>query len=221
MMTKLLAITLVLLGFTVQINAQKQSSLLWEISGNGLKKKSYLYGTMHVSNKIAFHLGDTFFLALDQADMVCLESDPGSWISEMYNSENMSRFSGSYNYGDGNFYEKLVKFDEPEKKDLEKSLNVNNDLDVYGFDIDDQWSTHDDSVNDKSAEISTAVRSQSSGKHFSMIEKESEDHDLKELFESHDFQRQNDKQSLFEGVNASWHFAHDLAPPGVRFVFES
>lgn len=44
------------------VSAQKNyQSLLWQISGKGLKKPSYLYGTMHVSNKIAFNLGDSFF----------------------------------------------------------------------------------------------------------------------------------------------------------------
>ena len=46
--------------------------LLWEISGNGLDKPSYLYGTMHVSKKVAFHLSDTFFIALKNVDKVAL-----------------------------------------------------------------------------------------------------------------------------------------------------
>ncbi len=35
--------------------AHPQSSLLWEISGNGLKSPSYLYGTVHSSDSRAFH----------------------------------------------------------------------------------------------------------------------------------------------------------------------
>ena len=42
------------------IIAQEENSLLWEISGNGLEESSYLYGTMHVSQKIAFRLDDVF-----------------------------------------------------------------------------------------------------------------------------------------------------------------
>ena len=61
--------------------------LLWEISGNGLEKPSYLYGTMHVSNKIAFHLSDTFFVALKNVDMVALESNPATWMEDMLASE--------------------------------------------------------------------------------------------------------------------------------------
>lgn len=60
--------------------AKKYPSLLWEISKPGLKKKGYLYGTMHVSRKLAFRLSDTFFLSLSAADVVALETDPGEWI---------------------------------------------------------------------------------------------------------------------------------------------
>jgi len=123
---------LVLSGLTFDVNAQEQSSLLWEISGNGLKKKSYLYGTMHVSNKIAFHLGDTFFMALDKSELVCLESDPGKWIEEMYSSDfggaSLNSFSNYYGYYKDNFYENLVNFDEPEKKDLENALREKHSL---------------------------------------------------------------------------------------------
>src|SRR5262245_32558206 len=62
-------------------------SLFWEISGNGLKKSSYLYGTMHVSDRVAFHLNDSFFIALKSVDVVALESNPETWMTEMYDVE--------------------------------------------------------------------------------------------------------------------------------------
>lgn len=58
---------------------KKYPSLLWEITGNGLKKPSYLFGTMHVSDKLAFHLGDTFYNAIKSAEVVALETNPESW----------------------------------------------------------------------------------------------------------------------------------------------
>ena len=63
---KKLSLLLFIHLFVSAINAQvKQgNSLFWEISGNGLSKPSYLYGTMHVSSKTAFHLTDSFFVAL-------------------------------------------------------------------------------------------------------------------------------------------------------------
>ncbi|MEG3655992.1 TraB/GumN family protein [Arenibacter palladensis] len=62
--------------------AQEENSLLWEISGNNLKKSSYLYGTMHVSQKIAFRLDDVFYEALDKSEIVALESDPDTWLDD-------------------------------------------------------------------------------------------------------------------------------------------
>lgn len=55
------------------VKKKKYPSLLWEISGNGLKKSSYLFGTMHVSSKMAFHLADSFYIGLRNADMVALK----------------------------------------------------------------------------------------------------------------------------------------------------
>src|SRR5688500_6581117 len=61
----------------------KYPSLLWEISGKGLKKPSYLFGTMHVSSKLAFHLSDSFYLAIKNADVVALETNPEFWQKDM------------------------------------------------------------------------------------------------------------------------------------------
>ena len=82
-----LCLALILFLSAFSITAQnKQKGLLWQISGNGLKKPSYVYGTMHVSQKIAFHLGDSFFIALSKSDVVALEQDLDSvihrWITE-------------------------------------------------------------------------------------------------------------------------------------------
>jgi len=63
--------------------SKKYPSLLWEISGNGLKKPSYLFGTMHVSSKLAFHLADSFYLGIRNADIVALETNPESWQEDM------------------------------------------------------------------------------------------------------------------------------------------
>ncbi|CAN5809325.1 hypothetical protein BH11BAC4_BH11BAC4_20520 [soil metagenome] len=58
----LIATTLLFAGnLFAQPNAnEKYPSLVWEITGNGLTKPSYLFGAMHVSSKLVFHLGDSF-----------------------------------------------------------------------------------------------------------------------------------------------------------------
>ncbi|WP_291870959.1 TraB/GumN family protein [Maribacter sp.] len=75
-----LKITLIFLLIGLGLCAQEKNSLLWEISGNGLQQSSYLYGTMHVSKKIAFRLDDVFYDALDKSDIIALESDPNTWL---------------------------------------------------------------------------------------------------------------------------------------------
>ncbi|MCR6719843.1 MAG: TraB/GumN family protein [Chitinophagaceae bacterium] len=66
-----------------RIKNKKYQGLLWEISGNGLSKPSYLFGTMHVSNKLAFHLADSFYLGIRNADVVALETNPETWQDDM------------------------------------------------------------------------------------------------------------------------------------------
>jgi len=66
-----------------KIKDRKYQGLLWEISGNGIKKPSYLFGTMHVSNKLAFQLADSFYLGIRNADVVALETNPESWQEDM------------------------------------------------------------------------------------------------------------------------------------------
>src|SRR5215471_4552193 len=81
---------------TTKIKADKYPSLLWEITGNGLSKPSYLFGTMHVSNKMVFHLSDSFYLGIKNADVVALETNAGTW------QEDLSRYelnSSSRSYG--------------------------------------------------------------------------------------------------------------------------
>lgn len=95
--------------------SQEKNSLLWEISGNGLEKSSYLYGTMHVSKKIAFRLDDVFYEALNKSEMVALESDPGLWLE---NSDAMG--SNAFGYGEGyvakGFYANRFKIENPKKE---------------------------------------------------------------------------------------------------------
>lgn len=71
----------------------KYPSLLWEITGNGLTRPSYLFGTMHVSSKLVFHLSDSFYLALKSVDVVALELNPDTWQGEMVN---MNRLKKNY-----------------------------------------------------------------------------------------------------------------------------
>lgn len=81
---------------------KKYPSLLWEITGKGLKKPSFLIGTMHVSSKIAFNLPDSFYHAVRNAQMVALETNPETWQEDMskYNLDEGYGYSTKYGNGD-------------------------------------------------------------------------------------------------------------------------
>ena len=112
--------------FSTFLGAQislKYPTLLWRISGNGLKKDSYLYGTMHVSNRVAYHLSDQFFDAIKSVDVVGLETNPSEWLMNMELTGELSKASGVslYNPYGGNFYKNVFGMRFPDKQ-VYKSL---------------------------------------------------------------------------------------------------
>lgn len=52
-----------------------KNCLLWEISGNGLTEKSYIFGTVHLIPKDDFFFYDTWIEAFDQCNNLILETD--------------------------------------------------------------------------------------------------------------------------------------------------
>src|SRR3954471_3523097 len=71
----------------LKTNVKKYPSSFWEITGNGLSRPSYLFGTMHVSSKLVFHLPDSFYLAIKNVDVVALETNPESWQEDLVKYE--------------------------------------------------------------------------------------------------------------------------------------
>ena len=63
---------------TVFPQTPSNNSLLWRITGNGLEKPSYLFGTMHVYDKKAFNFKDSLYSFLEQAEGFALEFNPDS-----------------------------------------------------------------------------------------------------------------------------------------------
>jgi uncharacterized protein len=72
---------LVFIGFTVQAQTKEatpsvftpQNALLWEVSGKGLTKPSYIYGTIHMIPKADFFLTDATKKALSESQKVMFE----------------------------------------------------------------------------------------------------------------------------------------------------
>ncbi len=109
---------------------KKYPALLWKISGNGLKKPSYLYGTMHVSNRVAYNLSEQFFEALQSVDVVGLETNPGEWLENMEKTGELEELSQlrSSNYYSGDFYKTAFTASFPEKRMLQGILSYDPDI---------------------------------------------------------------------------------------------
>lgn len=65
--------------FTSSVNAQttNSNSLLWKVSGNGLEKPSYLFGTIHMICESDFILHDKVTTALSNTNQLILELNFG------------------------------------------------------------------------------------------------------------------------------------------------
>jgi uncharacterized protein YbaP (TraB family) len=74
-----IAVLFVCIGLSVNLSAQNKSAdkknyaLLWEITGNGLTKPSYLFGTMHIRDKRVFEFSDSMLLKLESCDAFATE----------------------------------------------------------------------------------------------------------------------------------------------------
>jgi uncharacterized protein len=74
-MLKKLFTALFLVIICMQLPAQQEKSLLWEISGNGLKQSSYIFGTIHIIKKKDFFLTDVIKNKVKQSQVFITEVD--------------------------------------------------------------------------------------------------------------------------------------------------
>jgi len=112
-----------------KVPPKKYPSLLWEISGNGMARPSYLFGTMHVSSKMVFHLSDSFYLGIKNSDVVALETNMGTWQEDfsrydldaqgIYN--NLSRWRSGFTSPNDFFTQSSLQF-PPYEKMIEVAL---------------------------------------------------------------------------------------------------
>ncbi|HMH21928.1 MAG TPA: TraB/GumN family protein [Puia sp.] len=132
---KKLTLSCFLILTVLLLSAQKYQStypsLLWEITGNGMTKPSYLFGTMHVSSKMVFHLSDSFYHAIASCDVVSLEVDPKQWEPEMFRMQQAGAEMQSYYGADTRQFQKensfrLTDYEEKLKTALkEEPMQVN------------------------------------------------------------------------------------------------
>ncbi|MFD0764250.1 TraB/GumN family protein [Mucilaginibacter lutimaris] len=81
-----LVIAVILCATSVGAAAQQKPgySLLWKISGKGLTKPSYIFGTMHVKDKRVFGFSDSVMLAIQSCPAFALEIHPDTVIKQMF-----------------------------------------------------------------------------------------------------------------------------------------
>ncbi len=117
----LLLCSCLLLTFSFTNSAAQSSStntLLWRISGNGLQKPSYLFGTMHLKDRRLFFFGDSVYKSLETSDGFAMELDPNEMMDSLY-----SKMSDK---DTTSLLRKLLDEDKYEKvsKKLEKKLGI-------------------------------------------------------------------------------------------------
>jgi uncharacterized protein YbaP (TraB family) len=78
------ALIIVLTVFALSSSAQYAKTRLWKISGNGLLKPSYLFGSMHVDDERVFNFSDSLFYKLAECDVFANEISNDSVIKFLY-----------------------------------------------------------------------------------------------------------------------------------------
>lgn len=105
------------------LSAQRlPSTLLWKISGKDLKKPSYLYGTMHLTDERIFNLGDSLYKAIEHSEGFALEIDPAEFTPLVIDEAKKS-IMGAVRLKDMMAPDKFKKY----SKLLSKRLNKNAD----------------------------------------------------------------------------------------------
>ncbi len=68
-----------------QVPSFSPHALLWRISGNGLQKPSYLFGTMHLNDKRLFRFDDSVYRAIEKTDGLAIEVNPDEMAAYFVN----------------------------------------------------------------------------------------------------------------------------------------
>lgn len=84
--TTILTITAFLFLNHASAQNKLDNALLWRITGNGLKEPSYLYGTIHITDKRVFQLGDSVHAAIANTKGLAAEVEMLSLGNEMMTS---------------------------------------------------------------------------------------------------------------------------------------
>ncbi|MBO9701101.1 MAG: TraB/GumN family protein [Sporocytophaga sp.] len=78
---------LLTLVFNTQAQTQKSRSnyqLLWKVTGNGLSKPSYVFGTMHLQDKRVYDFSDSVLVKLQECPSFAMEITPDSMLQYLF-----------------------------------------------------------------------------------------------------------------------------------------
>ncbi|MBS1731218.1 MAG: TraB/GumN family protein [Bacteroidetes bacterium] len=84
---------------TKYMTATNNKSLLWEVSGNGLQKPSYIFGTMHLLCASDAQLSDPLISIIQHVDEIYFEIDLDD-LGELYNGATMGLMTGDTSLSD-------------------------------------------------------------------------------------------------------------------------
>ncbi len=96
-------LTIIFIGLFLSPTTKGQS-LLWEISGNGLEKSSYLFGTVHLSDQRVFNFNDSVFAKIDECDAFTMEIEA--------TPENMKEIGNSIFLEDGKTIDQMLSTED-------------------------------------------------------------------------------------------------------------
>jgi uncharacterized protein YbaP (TraB family) len=111
--------TIILVLLLSIVSGQTPSTRLWRITGKGLVKPSYLFGSMHVDDERVFRFSDSLLFALGRCEQFSNEVAPDSITGYLYQRI------------DDRLHEKMQKdyFDDEEEEEALQDLSLNTGLD--------------------------------------------------------------------------------------------
>jgi len=129
---QLVLLFLLITSFYLHAQNNNSYSLLWKIEGKGLKKPSYIFGTMHIDDIRAFNFSDAVLPAIESSEKFALEVQPDSILESVLNPKEKNTQKAYLKFKD--------LLDDKDYKKLSKRF-----FDVNGYVIEESEETDPDS----------------------------------------------------------------------------
>jgi uncharacterized protein YbaP (TraB family) len=157
---------LLLCTFFAKAQQKYPATFLWKITGNGLSKPSYLYGTIHLRDKSLFTLGDSVYSAIEKTEGLAIELNPAVLVDSIF-----SKIDNRYQEPDEEkgtvvttttdykiskkLARKIKKFNRQRKKQAEASDDMPTILDLYLYKIASDMGKTTGGIEDVSDQFTT------------------------------------------------------------------